>query len=75
MPTYRVTQPDGTNKDYPFKGTIQQFVMKQWKYGVPDGHRVNEVLDAVAEVVPAAVEPEEKPAVVTKSRTRKGESK
>ena len=71
MPTYRVTQPDGTNKDYPFKGTIQQFVMKQWKYGVPDKHRVNEVVGEVAAPVPA---PEVEP-VVIKSRTRKGEAK
>ncbi len=70
MPTYRVTQPDGTHKDHSFTGTIQQFVMKQWKYGVPDKHRVNEVFDTIVEV-----QPEVTPTVVTKSRTRKGELK
>ena len=74
MSRFKITNPDGTFDEVSFNGTIQQFVMKQWRYGVPHGHRVFEVAVVAPEVV-QEVEHEPKPVVVPKSRTRRGESK
>ena len=63
MAWFKVTDRDGGSQTFEFNGTIQQFVMKKWRYGVPDGKRVDETSEAPVagdKVASEAVEPEVK---------------
>ena len=71
MRKYRVKHKDHEANEYPFNGSLLQFIEALWPHGIPADYTVEEVSSATPVVDATPVVEEPTPEKVSKTRSKK----